>query len=1508
MSGRENPVTRPSVFRTQDAHNGSFGTDYTSPNSFVTPYGQPFTPQSHTTAWGGSERAAIGAGAAPTRFSPTSAGVGVTGRQAFVDALASAEALSRPFTSTSGGADSFNGALRATSSTSPGIGIEGPQRQPSVRTFSQLSAALPIASPTSTFYSADAPLPGWADYNRAMPMSPGESSVNALWGGGEALLQRPLGPDTLREAVYAYLESTDQHDVVVAMLADERRHSQRSLGATAAATSTAAVALSASPLPSGDAPSSGGAAGGQFVPLPSTSQGHTVVSSAAGVSSSASHPLSPLLREPGAQSGGAGGTPYFGGGLDARRGRQRRSHDLLRKGMLDRRASERLHREELVGAGGGERTSSRSSPRRGHASAAADPSMPPSSPDAAGRGGGTDAAAATGVHLGKPPPTTTQRQHLPKILPTLCGLEEAVRPDLILLFSDLEAKITEQYRQLNIPLPSHEVLQYILSQAYEPMWSVGEDANAYHLFEPANPVTGMVLYGTLNQMVEQLTRVYVMPLTTPPDIIIKSGRSFCEAFLRRHRMLLPSHVLLAKLMERYLVPLSLHLGFERFQVHGITVHLPGTGASLPPRRSQSETVLHGRRHPGATSPAGGGAMGSTSVGGAGNTPGGAANTGESGVWGSRSARVLSPPSPQQQQRGAAGGGGRANCLNHGTNAVVEEYVRATAAATSPDAALIAMMRSGMLPAVSNDSLVALANTAIGTAPASTLTSYPASTFLPSRGGSGGFPNAAASVAGGLGGIFNSGNGAANSRPPVELVTTYSPSATLWLTVCERVQLKVLSVLLYWLQHHPHHFDDEMLRSVLHFVESCCYNTCKWADCPSRQPQIAEFIRQACHAALPLSFRRFGGLFGNEGFSPLSTAAGATPSTQLSALPPISKEWRDGVLSGTWERRRLQLLSEAIPPTLRHSVKPELLPWTWITPMGLLTPRQYLPCFAFRTLPTADVLSYPGEERHQPYYQHGHHRHHSAGSTTQVPSDMKGGAYDGTTLHNVAQEALRLFGSCTFETYVRGLTAAHYRMFTAFPSQDIFIAAHYTNSSYLTSPAFQASFLGRFLNSSAVLTAWCVSLLLHAAYLDGERAAAVVAVANLSILNTFVGDTTDYGAAATTSEGDAGDGEGGGAAGGHSPHNSRSSSISLSNSPLSSASAATASAAAVSQSGTGGNMNTNSNVNNITTLDGADAAASARHGGLLHNPARQFLQVLDRLVDLVIGFLRVNNLHASYSVFRGFKHPFLQKLLRHRRISAHIHAQTAHRIRKLEGLFTSIPPTSASAEASQASGRAVGSGSPGSGGAKRQSATAAAAAGVKDPAVDDDLSTSGNDGFNAAKANGPTSPMSDTAPRRNRKCHHSFFEYLNTVPDSVEYPTVPVVQYYLRELQMLFALEPTFFTVPSHQMQSRFVSEEVRLAGVFTMPSAGLEEELHPTAASPIAVVNWRKMHLVDDWIQRVNGNQMSCLHYISSRSTVVRHIMPDLDFEKAFDTQLSRVVVTNTTLLQEMANRLYSVL
>ncbi|KPI88867.1 hypothetical protein ABL78_2061 [Leptomonas seymouri] len=1468
MSGWENPVTRPSVFRIQDAQGVSNGGDGPGPASVTSSYTQLFPQRLNAAASTADGRLAAATSTQRSLISPVG---GELDYPPFVDAYAFAENVSRPFTG-GGAADPFNGRHRFLSSNSPALGAEGLHPPSSVRTFSQLSAAA-VNSPTSAFYSIDVPALGWTDYSRAASMSPGETSINALFGR-ETLLQRPLGPDTIREAVYAYLEATDRHDVVMAMLADERRHSQRNIAAAASPLSTFSAGLpypaEVPPAGSGDVPGahhSGNCGGNSGEPtgtnsVPSSgSHGPSGTTLLSGTSGGSSNPLIPPARESAPQSfGGSGRLPQCG--LEGKRCRQRRSHDLLRKGLLERRAAECRCSDERFDAAGTGKPSLGSSLRRGHASTSA---FRPSSPSFVDSGGYSSDAAAGAPYPGKGPPT--QRQHLPKVLPTLCGLEEALRPDLILLFSNLEAKILEQYRQLSVPPPSQEVLQYMLTQAYEPMWSVGEDANVYHLFQPANPVTGMVLYGTLNQMVEQLTQVHVMPLSTPSEIIMKSGRSFCQAFLRRHRLLMPSHVLLAKLMERYLVPLSLHLGFERFKVHGITVHIPGLGTSLPQRRSQSETVLHGRRHPGATSVAT--AAASTSAGG---SSGGAAD-GRGGegvrVWGSRSAR--------QPQAGAAGA---ADGQSRGRKSAVEEYVLATAAATSPETALLAMVRSGMLPSATDDSLAALTNAGIGAASPSMLTGNAASSTLPDGSRLGGFPNAAAAVAGGaaeLPGTLNgAGAGSDAVRPAVELVSTYSPSAALWLTVCERVQLKVLSVLLFWLQHSPHHFDGEMLRSVLHFVETCCYGPCEWSDCPSRQPQIAEFIRQACHATLQLLSRRLG--------SPVGTPA----SNQFAAFSPISKEWHDGVLSETWKHRWHQVLSEAMPPSLRHWVKAEQLPWTWITPMGSLTPRQYLPCFAFRTLPTADVMSFPGEARHSQCYQGGRCR--TSGSATKAPSDPK--------LHTVAQEGLRLFGSCTFETYVRGLTAAHYRMFTAFPSQDIFIAAHHTSTTYLTSPAFQSSFLGRFLNSSVLLTLWCVSLLLHAAYLDGERAAAVVAVTNLSILNSFVGDMTDYRAQAA-SEGE-GEGEGD-VAGGGSPVNSRSTSVSICNSDASTSSVTATPVASASQNGS----------------EGAAAAAvtAQRVETFLHNTARHFLHVLNRLVDLVVGFLRVNNLHAAYSIFRGFSHPFVKKLLKHRRIRSCIHAQTAHRIRKLEGFFTSIPPTSgapttaAAGQASNEEGHAASAGGGGGGGrscsTKERTSSAAAAFGVGDLTVDDDLDAAGNEDNTEM---GAASPTNEGAAHRAHKAHHSFFEYLNTVPDSVEYPTVPVVQYYLHELQMMFALEPTFFTVPGHRMQRRFVSEEARLTGLFCVPGAGVEDEQTSTAPPPIAVVNWRKMHLVDDWIQRVNSNQMSCLHYISSRSTVVRNIVPDLEFEKAFDAQLSRVVVTNTTLLQEMANSLYSTL
>lgn len=1340
---------------------------------------------------------------------------------------------------------------------------EAMPRSTSVRTFSQLHTAspfVPSARSPHAYASASvgallhAPFPpaaadhgnhSWADYSRAAPVS----AVDAQ--AAEGLLQRPLGPDAIREAVYAYLEVTNRHDVVVAMLADERRHAQRN-GARAD-----------------------------------------------GAAAATSPPATPR-QERGPLSAGPGA--FASPVAEGKRGRQRRAHDLLRKGLLDRLSN--LKEDEESRASGGspqpQRTASLAGtalrhhpPRRGRGHTGSPELVSPASrapqfvPGSPTRTAASSSAAGAATVPGKP--AATQRQHLPRVLPTLYGLEEAVRPHLTLLFIDLETKLTAQYRQQRLLPPSHEVLQYVLTQSYEPMWSAGEDGNAFHLFPPTNPVTGVVLYGTLNQLVEQLTCVHIMPVSTPADGLVKNTANFTHAFLRQHRLVMPSQVLLAKLMERYLVPLSLRLGFERFRVHGITVHAPGLGASLPKRRSQSETVRHGRRHPGAP-PAAASAAPAATVTGAGSaalTSEGSRELsgGSARLWGSRSARLSSPNRDTQPA-----------AMDRTVSAAVEEYIRATAAATTPELALASLGRSGIFTSASTDSLAALAHSAAGAAAASLAET--------GQGGAGG-----GAVAG------------APARAPVEVISTYSPSAALWLTVCERVQTKVLAVLLFWLQQHPYHFDAQMVRCILHFVESCCYVPSMWADAPSRAPQMAEFIRRECNRVITHASRRRATEDPRSGSAPLPR-----PSA---GFPFLAEEWLHGVLQDVYEPRRHHLLWHAVPPSLRVSLPTSSLPWTWRTPMQSLRPSEYLPCFAFRTPPSVDAVMTDID---------------ASAATFTAAAGSGGGA---ARLHALAVTALAAFADHTFETYVRGLTAAHYRLFTSFPAQDIHIAAHRTGAAYLASATFQSSFLARFLNSSVLLTSWSVSLLLHAAYLDGEKAAAAAAAAaavtNLSILNSFVADVAGYRA---HSNRDAGLGAGAArvlqhniaSSGGDSVDGrSHSSSMSLGDSSATSASVATVSVAGASQAEERRRRGEQPN-NSMATGGGVGAAGfgtsplmhqdAGRRGAYTPNPARQLLQMLDRLVDLVIGFLRVNNLHASFSVFRGLQHPFVQRLLGHPKVAPHVHVQTAHRIRKLAGLLASTVPGSGGPPGEGGGGTTKANGPQGGSSPNRDgsetgagaAATATAGASVQSAAATAAAAAGGSAsiGKTTSDGAGTTSTAADgaAAARRARKAGHTFFEYLHTVPDSVEYPTVPVVQYYLRELQHVFATEPTILTVPTHRMQSHFVAEEVRLFGSFALPCHVLaqqaeEQEEDPAAftpGSPIAVVNWRKLHLVDDWLQRVHGHQQSCLHYAAAKSTVVRHIAPDLDFERAFDAQLDKVLVTDVVVQRQMANQLYTAL
>ncbi|KEG14558.1 hypothetical protein DQ04_00411220 [Trypanosoma grayi] len=289
--------------------------------------------------------------------------------------------------------------------------------------------------------------------------------------------------------------------------------------------------------------------------------------------------------------------------------------------------------------------------------------------------------AAAHSLLSRPPPSA-----LEWLLHTHATTRAVVRR----LLRNGEVKVTRQFHAMGLQPPEADTMHYVLDPNERRMWSPQDAADAIYISGGKSAGTGRRMFGTLHQLIEELTHVSVLPLSSLSEDKLRVQEEFTCAFLRQHRYFTSSHTVLAKLMERFLVPLSVQLGFEHFEAHGITVHAPGT--SLSPSLC---TLL-----------------------------------------------VTSGSEDGEERRRAS---------------------------------------------------------------------------------------------------------------------HFSPSATLWLLVCRKVQMRVLSVLLLWLREYPQHFDEEMHQCINLFLEDCCFTPQPWSDCPSQLAGMAEFVRTsiAASAAAPREQRDCG---------------------------------------------------------------------------------------------------------------------------------------------------------------------------------------------------------------------------------------------------------------------------------------------------------------------------------------------------------------------------------------------------------------------------------------------------------------------------------------------------------------------------------------------------------------------------------------------------------------------------------------------------------------------------
>lgn len=136
---------------------------------------------------------------------------------------------------------------------------------------------------------------------------------------------------------------------------------------------------------------------------------------------------------------------------------------------------------------------------------------------------------------------------------------------------------------------STTLLRHLTAAMEQPMWSC-PPADASLLIR--NPSTSRILVATHNQLVEELTAVYINPVTSKSTAAQQMDDTFVKSLLAVHRSFMTSHALLAKLMQRYIVPSLVDVG-EHYDRHGILCSVPpGLG---PQFRAGSNGVYVSKR-------------------------------------------------------------------------------------------------------------------------------------------------------------------------------------------------------------------------------------------------------------------------------------------------------------------------------------------------------------------------------------------------------------------------------------------------------------------------------------------------------------------------------------------------------------------------------------------------------------------------------------------------------------------------------------------------------------------------------------------------------------------------------------------------------------------------------------------------------------------------------------------------------------------------------------------------
>ncbi|RNE99858.1 hypothetical protein TraAM80_07985 [Trypanosoma rangeli] len=171
------------------------------------------------------------------------------------------------------------------------------------------------------------------------------------------------------------------------------------------------------------------------------------------------------------------------------------------------------------------------------------------------------------------------------LLPSSGALEWCLSPSVATrvvvrhLLLDGATKLHAQFHSMGLPAPDAAFLLYALDPNEKHMWSVQDDVDAVYVGRLERGGHAIPAFGTLHQLIEALTHVTVLPLSTRSEEKLLAQEEFTHAFLRQHRYFASSSTVLIKLIERFMVPLSVKLEFDNFEAHGISVHAPGTSFS-----------------------------------------------------------------------------------------------------------------------------------------------------------------------------------------------------------------------------------------------------------------------------------------------------------------------------------------------------------------------------------------------------------------------------------------------------------------------------------------------------------------------------------------------------------------------------------------------------------------------------------------------------------------------------------------------------------------------------------------------------------------------------------------------------------------------------------------------------------------------------------------------------------------------------------------------------------------